>query len=124
MKWIYTLKLVNNKFYVGYTSNLQNRMCQHFNNEGAKWTQLYRPIEIIHVERERHRWHEDFNTLRNMRLYGENNVRGGRWCQLKELSYTPKHLFDIDPFLSLEENIKDIGKISHDWKERSLKNED
>lgn len=124
LKWIYTLKLTNNKFYIGYTGDLQRRMYEHFGGNGALWTRTYNPEEIIHAEIERHKWHEDFNTLRMMKLYGINNVRGGRWCQVTDLSFVPKHYNDIDPLLSLEENIEKLGGISHDWKERPIKFDD
>jgi predicted GIY-YIG superfamily endonuclease len=32
--------------YVGITSNPENRMKQHFNGTGSKWTQKHKPIEI------------------------------------------------------------------------------
>lgn len=121
MKWIYTLRLINNKFYVGYTDNLDKRMCEHFTGNGSLWTKKYVPIDVYHVEIEKHRWHEDFNTLRLMREYDLNNVRGGRWCQVTNLSFTPKHLYDIDIDLDLESNIKRIGSISDDWKEKKGK---
>ncbi|HLR26888.1 MAG TPA: GIY-YIG nuclease family protein [Fodinibius sp.] len=38
------------KIYIGYTSNLEQRM--HFHNKlGTKgWTIKYRPLEVIHTE--------------------------------------------------------------------------
>jgi putative endonuclease len=40
-----------NKFYVGYTSNLESRLLSH-NQLGIKdWTKRYRPWELMYTER-------------------------------------------------------------------------
>jgi len=39
-----------NKFYVGYTSNLESRLLTH-NQLGTKdWTKRYRPWELVYIE--------------------------------------------------------------------------
>jgi putative endonuclease len=39
-----------NKFYVGYTSNLESRLLSH-NQLGTKdWTKRYRPWELVYTE--------------------------------------------------------------------------
>ncbi len=39
-----------NKFYVGYTSNLESRLLSH-NELGTKdWTKRYRPWELVYTE--------------------------------------------------------------------------
>jgi len=39
-----------NKFYVGYTSNLESRLLSH-NLLGTKdWTKRYSPWELVHTE--------------------------------------------------------------------------
>jgi predicted GIY-YIG superfamily endonuclease len=90
----YLLKLVDNKYYVGRTINLEQRMIQHFSGEGAKWTKKYYPIEILEVNDFLHKWQESFETLVTMKKYGIENVRGGPWCQIN-LTFQPKlHLID------------------------------
>jgi putative endonuclease len=52
MKWfVYCLSsLARNYIYVGLTNNLERRLRQH--NEGKETTtRLYRPFEMIHVEK-------------------------------------------------------------------------
>jgi predicted GIY-YIG superfamily endonuclease len=39
----YVLKLEEDKWYVGLTTNLNQRLTQHFTGDGAKWTQLFKP---------------------------------------------------------------------------------
>ncbi len=38
MVYIYILKLENNKYYVGKTTNPEFRVNSHFKNEGSSWT--------------------------------------------------------------------------------------
>jgi len=47
MNTIYILKLEDNKYYVGKTKNINNRILDHFTNNGSEWTKKYKPIEII-----------------------------------------------------------------------------
>ena len=77
---VYVLRLENLKFYVGITYHLNIRFAQHTMGLGAKWTKIHRPISIDYVsftESER-----DL-TLKYMKTYGWENVRGGGWCQVK-----------------------------------------
>mgnify|MGYP006448944317 CR=1 FL=1 len=43
--YIYKLDLENGKKYVGKTNNVDRRMNQHFNGNGAKVTKKFKPIE-------------------------------------------------------------------------------
>ena len=50
-QWIvYALLCENESFYIGVTHNLKRRWMEHQSGEGARWTQLHKPIEIIHYE--------------------------------------------------------------------------
>lgn len=113
MKWIYTLLLSDNNYYVGFTENLEQRMEQHFNGEGAKWTQIHKPIKIIEVVPETNDWQEDFTTLVMMRKYGIQKVRGGRWCQVAPFKEVPENYDKIDPLRSLEENLFLVSKDTY-----------
>ena len=43
MVYIYVLKLVKGKYYVGKTNNPEFRLDSHFNSHGSEWTRLYPP---------------------------------------------------------------------------------
>jgi predicted GIY-YIG superfamily endonuclease len=78
---IYVLKLENDKYYIGKTNNPANRIEQHFNNNGAVWTKLNKPISIIEMipncdDSDEHKY-----TLKYMKKYGIDNVRGAAFCQ-------------------------------------------
>ena len=47
MVFIYTLKLIQGKYYVGKTNNPSFRLDNHFNSNGSAWTMKYKPIELL-----------------------------------------------------------------------------
>jgi len=75
---VYVLQLENDKYYIGKTHNLNNRISQHFKNKGSEWTRLHKPISFIETSNE---ISEKEMTLKYMRKYGWSNVRGYCWCQ-------------------------------------------
>ena len=81
--FIYILKLENNKYYVGKTSNPTFRLEQHFNSDGSLWTKKYNPIKVIEIIPNCDNYDEDKYTLKYMEQFGINNVRGGTFCELK-----------------------------------------
>ena len=105
----YILELENQKYYVGITSNLHNRFCQHFSGNGAIWTKLHKPIKAIQVKIVTHKWEENFTTLSMIKKYGVDNVRGGSWCCEK----TPNISFLIDSEKSIEENYINYKKFKN-----------
>ncbi|ARF11227.1 hypothetical protein Klosneuvirus_1_84 [Klosneuvirus KNV1] len=88
---IYVLLLEKDKWYVGYTDRMDGeRFTEHFTGNGSKWTQIYKPVEVME-------WRdgtlEDENkvTLEYMQKYGWWNVRGGSYCNV-EMSKPPKQI--------------------------------
>jgi hypothetical protein len=83
----YVLKLEEDKWYVGLTANLKQRLTQHFTGDGAKWTKLFKPVEVVELysgDREQE------ITERLMCQYGYRMVRGGNYCMVRDL--TPKQM--------------------------------
>ena len=83
MTYIYILKLKSNKYYIGKTSNPKFRLDSHFNYNGSSWTKKYKPINIHQLIPDCDIFDEDKYTLKYMKKYGINNVRGGSFCQMK-----------------------------------------
>jgi predicted GIY-YIG superfamily endonuclease len=81
--YIYVLKLVEDRYYVGRTSNFLKRMEEHFTNQGAIYTKKYKPLKIIEVVEELTKEDERLKTLDVMDKYGWEKVRGACWCSLK-----------------------------------------
>ena len=113
---IYILQLEQGKFYVGYTERENgSRFLEHFSGAGSKWTQIYKPIQVIE-------WmdgdQEDENriTLELMAKYGWWNVRGGKWCCV-DMKKPPNELIPpkpltLDELILMRDNSKEITKSS------------
>ncbi len=76
-KLVYILKLQGGKYYVGSTENVEQRLEEHFNGLGSEWTSTYRPVKLLKVYQNCSLDDETYHTLRYMRQYGKENVRGG-----------------------------------------------
>ena len=83
MVYIYILKLLTNKYYIGKTTNPNFRIESHFNSNGSSWTRRYKPIEVIKIIPNSDDYDEDKYTLKYMEQFGINNVRGGSFCEIK-----------------------------------------
>ena len=75
----YVLKLECGKYYVGITYNLNIRFAQHKMGMGALWTRKYKPISVEYVS---FTDSECDLTLKYMKEYGWQNVRGAAWCKI------------------------------------------
>jgi hypothetical protein len=80
-RFLYVLKLENDKYYIGSTYNLNFRYAQHCQGRGAKWTKLNKPIGIIEVITNIQTTENEL-TLQYIDKYGKPNVRGGSFCQV------------------------------------------
>ena len=76
---VYTLLLESGRFYVGWSSAVENRIAQHFSGAGSKWTIQHKPLQVLACVAGDTRL-EDVVTISLMCQHG--GVRGGRWCQL------------------------------------------
>jgi cellular nucleic acid-binding protein len=81
--FIYILKLENDKYYVGKTNNPDLRINDHFNNIGAEWTKLHKPLSVEKIIPNCDDYDEDKYTRIYMDKYGIDNVRGGSFVQIK-----------------------------------------
>lgn len=51
MSWyFYILRCVDSSLYCGITNNLKERLEEHNNREGAKYTKTRLPVKLIHFE--------------------------------------------------------------------------
>ena len=82
MVFIYVLKQQNNKYYVGKTSSPKFRLDTHFKTGGCAWTKKYKPTQIIGLFPDCDTFDEDKYTIKYMKKYGIENVRGGSFCQV------------------------------------------
>ena len=81
--YIYVLKLVEDRYYVGRTSNILRRIKEHFTEGGAIYTKKYKPLKVIEVKEEKSKDDERITTLLVMEKYGWEKVRSACWCCLE-----------------------------------------
>ena len=78
--YVYTLNLEGGRKYVGITSNPNERITNHFNGNGAKWTQKYQPVSVNSINPckslESAKNAERIVYYRMKNYHGSNNVRG------------------------------------------------
>ena len=82
MTFLYILELESDKYYIGTTKNVFNRVTQHINKKGSAWTKKYAFKELVFVTKVTNNFDEDNYTKEYMGKYGVENVRGGSYCQL------------------------------------------
>ena len=83
MVYIYIIKLQQNKWYIGKTTNPNYRLEEHFDGDGSVWTTKYPPIQLEGLIPDCDDFDEDKYTLKYMSKYGIANVRGGSFCQIQ-----------------------------------------
>ena len=121
MVFIYVLKLSNNKFYVGKTSNPNIRIQNHFsqNIKSSAWTKLHKPIKIMELIANCDEYDEDKYTLKYMNMYGIASVRGG--C-FSHPVLTSNQIYFIQQILrSINNECLYCGKQGHFVKECPIK---
>jgi len=77
---VYVLRLIGDKFYVGYTEHYCNRMNSHFSGAGAEWTKENVPVEIYGIYNDVNEEFENELTKIYIERYGYQNVRGGNYA--------------------------------------------
>ncbi len=77
---MYTLKLQNDCYYVGWSAAVDTRIAQHFLGNGSKWTTLHRPVRVLSVV-PGDKLMENATTIALMCEHGWECVRGGPYCQ-------------------------------------------
>ena len=111
--YIYVLKLVEDRYYVGRTINIFRRIQEHFTDGGSIYTKKYKPLKVVEVEEETTTDDERKMTFKYVEKYGWGKVRGSYWCSLeikrwpnlksyeKMKSQRDKKLLEIGESLSL-----------------------
>ena len=83
MEYIYVLQLEDDRFYVGKTTDVGRRFIQHMSGEGAKWTQIYKPVSIVETRESKHELDEEMATLEWMDKKSVEMVRGDCFTSIR-----------------------------------------
>ena len=92
--YVYVLELENQRFSVGHTECLSQRLHDHWRGKGSAWTKKYPPIRVLDIIKttlENALGLEEAKTMELKLKYGFNSARGGvdnnpndhippRWC--------------------------------------------
>lgn len=82
MYTIYILRCQSNKFYVGKTKNLKNRLDKHFSSSDVYFLKKYKPLKLEEAITNQTSFDEDKYVLIYMSKYGIQNVRGGSFSSI------------------------------------------
>lgn len=82
--YIYVLALVENKYYIGKTTDLESRLNDHYNktSRSAYWTKKYSAIGVVDLLIMANDYDEDKMVFEYMERYGIDNVRGGSFSKV------------------------------------------
>jgi len=78
--YMYILKCNDNTYYTGSTKNLERRLSQHQNGEGANYTKKRLPVKLIYFE--------EYNRI-DEAFYREKQVQG--WSRKKKEAIIDKY---------------------------------
>ena len=84
------MELEQGKYYVGLSRNVDKRFKMHKDGEGAEFTKIYKPIRVIkNINTYATTYtiagqYEDNETIKLMKIFGRENVRGGRYCAVSQ----------------------------------------
>lgn len=79
---VYVLFLEGDNYYVGFSSNVYERIGYHFLGQGTAWTKLHHPLKVLEFIPNGDTVFEENKTLEMMCKYGYEHVRGGPWCEV------------------------------------------
>ena len=80
----YVLMLQNQKFYVGVTDNIYNRLLDHcsMSPSSSVWVREHGPVKrVVELSRNGRKDDENYKTLEYMSMFGWKNVRGAGYCR-------------------------------------------
>jgi len=87
-EWLYILRCEENKWYIGKSGNLSQRLEEHFYDQnGSAWTSKYKPIQLMEIKTVDGEFHEDLIVKEYMKKYGIENVRGGSYSSITLVDY-------------------------------------
>ena len=80
--YVYILELEDQRFAVGHTECLSQRMHDHWRGGGSAWTKKYAPLRVLDTFRttiDNALGLEEAKTMELKLKYGWNSTRGGTW---------------------------------------------
>lgn len=97
--YMYILQCSDGSYYTGSTKNIEARLYQHQNGEGAKHTKTRLPVKLVYVE--------EFECI-DEAFYREKQIQG--WGRKKKEALIAG---DFDKLSHLSRSKTDFDKLSH-----------
>lgn len=109
---LYVLKLQQGKYYIGKTNKpIEERYEEHLRGLGSAWTKKYPPVGIHYQVNTSDPFQETSETLKCMKKYGIENVRGGAYSRV---SLTNAELNSINQIIrSSNDQCMCCGRTGH-----------
>lgn len=82
--YMYILQCANGAYYTGSTKDLETRLKQHQNGEGANFTKKHLPVKLV--------YYEVFERI-DEAFYREKQVQG--WSRMKEASSNKQRIWTV-----------------------------
>jgi hypothetical protein len=80
MQLLFVIRCQEEKYYLGLSNNFVSIFFKHLENlENVDWMNIYKPIELVHIEQFFDIEMLNCCVLRYMDYYGIENVRGGHY---------------------------------------------
>ncbi len=117
MVYIYILELAENKYYIGKSNNNSIRINEYtdFFTNANDWFVKYKPTKISLIIPNCDEFDEDKYTIKYMRKYGIDNVRGGSFVKV---NLDDEHIRTIKRMICSGSNAcYNCGSTSHYVKE-------
>ena len=81
--YIYVLKLVDDRYYIGRSQNIVQRIEDHFSGNGSIYTKRYKPLNVVEIVEEKTIDDEKNKTIEYIEKYTWEKVRGYTWCRVE-----------------------------------------
>ena len=75
-QFVYVLACAQDKYYVGYSTKLHERLVRHFAGRGAVFTKRYKPQSVLMYRSVLSKTEEFEVFLKFVQVFGEDNVGG------------------------------------------------
>ena len=98
MVFMYVLQLEKRKYYIEKSAKPITSIYEHVHMEGTEWTKKYKSIRIVELIQNSDNIDEDEFTIKYMKKYGIDNVRGGHFKNIilrkSDINYINSYIKD------------------------------
>jgi predicted GIY-YIG superfamily endonuclease len=109
--YIYVLKLVDDRYYIGRSQNIVQRIEDHFSGNGSIYTKKYKPLNVVEIVEEKTIDDEKNKTIEYIEKYTWEKVRGYTWCRVEyKTPFNISNAIKKEPtvYNEIDENIRKL----------------